>query len=422
MTTNLKTLSREARQATTSPARLLELAAMAPQLSRTVARLPQAAGPVLETLARSGDLTTRKLVAAHPAAPPALLETLGTDRQWTVLKAVAENPHTPARTLDALAGHARHTVRLAALHNPHIRPAVVETLSHDHDLTVRVAALFHPALPGSVKRHALTDPLPEVRAAALGSLGHLLPDAGGLTDADLQQAATDPEDQVRHAAAILLDRDDLPFYRFMPAGRAEQLANELLNSADSFVACAAARRATADRLPARLLPLLQEPGYDAALILIERTDDPHVTAAILALNDPWLTHHLARHTRDATSYAQLLRDPEARDHLPGNPHIPEAFWIQVGQATLADTATVRAHLPLLKRALTEQRRPALLVWFGEHLPALLRHVPEFAGEVFDWRSFSVPDLRRVAFSYLHAADTQRTAETILTTLDQGTHP
>lgn len=413
----LKALKREARKQGTSETRLLELAALGPELSREVAKTLHTPLAVLEHLAKSDDLTTRKLVANHPSVPPALLDKLATDRQWTVLKAVAENPHTPPGTLERLARHKQHTVKTALLNNPRLPLDAFMVLNQDTDVRVRSAVLVQENLPVPLKREALTHPEAEVRASALIGLADHEPHMGGLAEPDLRMAAQDQDERVRHAAASLLDRDDLAFHRLIPPKQIEDLANQLLNDEDKTVRLAAARRASPHLLPGTLLALLHEPGYDAARTLIDRTNDPRVTQAILALNDDWLFHYLAEHTQDASSYEHLLHLDAARDYLPKNDYIPEQFWIQVGEQVLRDSQFVKPYLPLVKRALIEgNERPSLLAWFTENVHALLALIPAFAAEVFDWRTFNASDVRFIAHKYLYHDQTRPLAEKILATL------
>lgn len=165
MTQDLASLKREARLKSTSAGRLLELAALDPQLSRSVAKSKYASADVLEQLSRSGDMPTRRAVAANPVAPLGLLEKLAKDHQWTVLKAVATNPSTPEHLLMLLASHKRDSVRQSLfarsglpltdrvlevfLHSSHIEdrrklasyspisPYLLEQLSEETDLEVR---------------------------------------------------------------------------------------------------------------------------------------------------------------------------------------------------------------------------------------------------------------------------------------------
>lgn len=419
----LNALKREARKQGTSAARLLELAALESQISRSIAKAVNTPTSVLEQLARSTDLTTRKLVAANPTTPPALLEILAKDRQWTVLKAVAENPHTPPGTLERLARHKQHTVKTALLNNPHLPLAALLVLNQDTDVRVRSAVLVQENMPVPLKREALDHPEAEVRASALLGLAGHEPHRGGLAETDLRMAAQDQDERVRHEAACLLDRDDLAFHRLIPPIQIEDLANQFLSDEDPTVRLAATRRASPTLIAGTLLPMIHKPGYDAARTLIDRTNDAQVTQAILALNDEWLLHYLAEHTQDASSYDHLLQLDAARDYLPRNNHIPEQFWIQVGEQVLRDAQFVKAYLPLVKRALLEgNERPSLLAWFTENLRALLALIPTFVDEVFDWRTFNESDVRFIAHKYLYHDQTRPLAEKILATLPKGATP
>ncbi|WP_412026382.1 hypothetical protein [Deinococcus yunweiensis] len=128
MTLDLKALKREARSRGTSPARLMELAALDPQLSRQVAKSQRTPIPVLEHLAHSHDMQTRRAVATNLSTSPALLCQLGTDNQWTVLKAVALNSHTPSGVLLSLLSHHQKSVRQSVYERQTYPDEIIPTL------------------------------------------------------------------------------------------------------------------------------------------------------------------------------------------------------------------------------------------------------------------------------------------------------
>ncbi|WP_309569942.1 hypothetical protein [Deinococcus sp.] len=169
MTVDWKALKREARSKNTSAARLIELAAIDPKLSREIAKNQHTPLPVLERLARSTDVHTRKAVVYHPAITPAVLETLSSDRQWTVLRAVAGHPLTPGKALNHLAEHPQGTIRVDVVRNPQTAPSIRERLATDPNPEVRGAVAPSGALPTAVVQRLLDDPEPWVRGAALSN-------------------------------------------------------------------------------------------------------------------------------------------------------------------------------------------------------------------------------------------------------------
>lgn len=150
MTQDLTSLKREARHKSTSAGRLLELAALDVQLSRTVAQSKYAPANVLEQLSRSGDMPTRRAVAANPNTPLGLLDKLAKDHQWTVLKAVAGNPSTPEHVLILLASHKRDSVRqsLFARYGLPLTDRVLEVFLHSSQIKDRrKLASYSPLSP-----------------------------------------------------------------------------------------------------------------------------------------------------------------------------------------------------------------------------------------------------------------------------------
>lgn len=429
---DLQALKREARHKATSAQRLLELAALDPQVSRAVAGNKTAPLPVLEGLARSSDMPTRRAVAANAGATAALLNHLSKDRQWTVLKAVAVHPHTDAPTLERLSVHSRDTVKTALLGRSNLLSQVLETLGRDQDAGVRrevawssalpaplIRALYadgdagvranivqHDTLSAAQKRQALADPEAVVRASALRALAGLLPAAGSLTEAELWDAVRDPDETVRLCVADLLADDYARFHKFLPASTVGAIADTLLRDPADEVRIVAAMRADPALLP-ELRPLLErelaQGSYVLGMVFVERCADPDITRALLERGDSWLLNRMAESAIDPAVYPVLLEDPDHRDSLPGNPHIPDAFWIAVGERILADPDVLLPLLPLMKRALSSSEsgpRPDLFRWFTAHLDTLLTFVPHFEQEQRVWRSFDRHELRSIVSQYL----------------------
>lgn len=128
---DLTTLKREARAKGTSETRLLELAALDVQLSRTIAKAAHTPLTVLEKLATSADMPTRRAVAANSHTPGAMLDKMAGDKQWTVLKAIAANPNATPPTLVQLLNHKQDSVWQAVLEQP-IWPAEVQWAAAQH--------------------------------------------------------------------------------------------------------------------------------------------------------------------------------------------------------------------------------------------------------------------------------------------------
>lgn len=225
MSLDLKPLKKEAGDRKTSAARLLELASMDVQLSRSVAKSKHAPAQVLEYLARSSDMTTRRAVAANPTIPLALMEKLARDNQWTVLKAVATNASTPPHLLKHLASHSRDTVRHALFQRDFVPlpDEVLETFVHSpHVEDRRLLTRYGHPLPQHVLQQLERDPDTQVRLNLVWLQG------GKLGDDLLQECLQSQDPQLRWTAA-------------KHTTSAETLAALLLNDPDIGVKCAAAR-------------------------------------------------------------------------------------------------------------------------------------------------------------------------------------
>jgi len=169
MTVDLKALKQEARSKRTSVARLIELAALDPKVSREIARSKYTPVQVLEHLTQSSDVHTREAIIYHPAVTPALLEKLSSDGKERVLRAVAFHDLTPSTALGFLARHPQASVRSVVAKNSQVPQSLKERFADDPDSEVRRAIARSAALPVDIIQRLLVDPAPEVRAAALSN-------------------------------------------------------------------------------------------------------------------------------------------------------------------------------------------------------------------------------------------------------------
>ncbi|MEM7738546.1 MAG: hypothetical protein AAF267_22455, partial [Deinococcota bacterium] len=144
---DLDALKKEARRKNTSYERLRELAGMDEALSRMIAKSKKTPPKLLEELARSGDMPTRRAVAANENTDVAVLEQLAGDQQWTVLKSLARNPNTPDKVLLQLAKHKQYTVREAlvmrGVDGLNMPRNLVDTLVQDDHEKVRFSLIWY---------------------------------------------------------------------------------------------------------------------------------------------------------------------------------------------------------------------------------------------------------------------------------------
>ncbi|GGN44896.1 hypothetical protein [Deinococcus daejeonensis] len=116
-TVDWKSLKRESRKQGTSAKRLLELAAMGPELSREVAKGQHTPPHVLQALAAHPDPLTVAAVASNPNTPPQILEGLSL-KNMALAKNVSHNKSTPELTLERLAKSQSSSIREAVSYNP----------------------------------------------------------------------------------------------------------------------------------------------------------------------------------------------------------------------------------------------------------------------------------------------------------------
>lgn len=177
MTLDLTALKKEANQKGTSASRLLEIAALDVQLSRTVAKSRHTPLAVLEPLAKSADMPTRRAVAANPNTPATMLEKMAGDKQWTVLKAIAANPNTAPSTLVQLLDHKQDSVWQAVLEQP-TWPAEVQWAAAKHaDVERRWRAARYRGLLPEVLAHLAQDKDQKVLTFLVRFNGEHLPQA-----------------------------------------------------------------------------------------------------------------------------------------------------------------------------------------------------------------------------------------------------
>ena len=129
MTLDWKALKREARKQGTSAARLLQLAALGPELSREVARGQHTPPQLLQALASHPDPLTVEAVASNPHTPPQILEGLSLENA-VLAKKVAHNKSTPELTLERLGKSKNDQIREAVSFNPST-PLHVLLILHD---------------------------------------------------------------------------------------------------------------------------------------------------------------------------------------------------------------------------------------------------------------------------------------------------
>ncbi|WP_291430537.1 hypothetical protein [Deinococcus sp.] len=112
-----KALKREARKQGTSAVRLLQLAALGPELTREVARGQHSPPHLLQALASHPDTLTVEAVASNPHTPPQTLEDLSL-KNTALAKKVAHNKSTPEATLERLGKSQSDQIREAVSFNP----------------------------------------------------------------------------------------------------------------------------------------------------------------------------------------------------------------------------------------------------------------------------------------------------------------
>ncbi len=98
---------------------------------KSVAANPKTPVEMLEKLALSPLLPTRRRVARHPNTPLNVLETLARDDDMFVRAGVAENPNATSALLEILILDADWWVRAAVAKNHNASPQLLETLTND---------------------------------------------------------------------------------------------------------------------------------------------------------------------------------------------------------------------------------------------------------------------------------------------------
>ncbi len=238
MTVDLPALRGEIRRKDTTPQRLLEIAALDPQLSRSVAKAKTTPPDVLARLASSSDMPTRTRVAENPNAPAQALAHLASDPQWTVLKAVAEHPQLPAGILLKLSRHKRSTVRAAAvkvgLERGLFSPDDLREFLADPAGEVRLELAAWDGLDTAQADAFLHDPAASVRHTILcrsvGAYTHNFSRAPAalpapLTTAQVLPLLDDEDGSVRLYALRVLDRLDFDFLS-LPLTQRQKLARD----------------------------------------------------------------------------------------------------------------------------------------------------------------------------------------------------
>ena len=167
---DLIALKKEARDKTTSDARLKELALLDLQLAQAIVKRAAPLSPaLLEQLSRHADMQIQRAVAANHLASTSTLEYLSGHGQWTVLKAVAENPNSPKAVTEKLSLHKRNSVRQAVVKRTDLNPQQIERLVADTDALVRLEVVQQRfgSLTKTQQDRLLTDAEVSVRLDAI---------------------------------------------------------------------------------------------------------------------------------------------------------------------------------------------------------------------------------------------------------------
>jgi leucine rich repeat (LRR) protein len=148
MERDTRALIKEAQTATTTPARLGELAASEqPEVRRAVARNGALPDESLGRLLEDPVWEVRTVAAHHKKAPR--------DRTLAILADLARSPEAPQRAV--------------AARSPHTPPEILVQLAGDADAETRSNAVRNPRTPAQTARDRLTDGEPCV---VLGALAH----------------------------------------------------------------------------------------------------------------------------------------------------------------------------------------------------------------------------------------------------------
>ncbi|MDO4246814.1 MAG: hypothetical protein Q4C89_12385 [Deinococcus sp.] len=350
MTLDIAALRGEIRRKSTTPARLLEIAALDPQLSRSVAQAKTTPPDVLDKLARSSDMPTRTRVAEHPStALPTLLHLAG-DPQWTVLKALTEHPNLPAEVLEKLSRHKRSTVRAAAvkmlLARGPLAQADWERLQRDPAEEVRMELAAYAGLDAAAVTAFLQDPAASVRytilARSLGAYTHKLtrqsfPLPAPLTPAQVLPLLDDENADVRLYAVRVLERQKFDFLT-LPLAQRERLAldadptlaSHILNLWPQWFAPSEAKSAAHI-----LAELAQSPNEGLRIKALSLTEDARLLQAAAADPSEAVRAEVAARVRDLCALQGLAQDSSetVRLRLLSNPHAPRELLRQVAGST-----------------------------------------------------------------------------------------
>lgn len=350
MTLDIAALRGEIRRKSTTPARLLEIAALDPQLSRSVAQAKTTPPDVLDKLARSSDMPTRTRVAEHPnAALPTLLHLAG-DPQWTVLKALTEHPNLPAEVLEKLSRHKRSTVRAATVKMLLARGPLArgdwERLQRDPAEEVRMELAAWKGLDAAQAAAFLQDPAASVRhtilARSLGAFTHKLsrqpfPLPAPLTPAQVLPLLDDENAEVRLYAVRVLERQKFDFLT-LPLPQRERLAldadpalaSHLLNLWPQWFAATEAESAAHI-----LAELAQSPNEGLRMKALSLTEDARLLQAAAADPSEAVRAEVAARVRDLSALQGLAHDSSetVRLQILSNPHASRELLRQVAGST-----------------------------------------------------------------------------------------
>lgn len=157
-----RALIKEAQTASTTPARLGELATSEePEVRRAVARNGALPEDSLGRLLDDPVWEVRTIAAHHKRAPRertiAILTDLAQSPDAAQRAVAARSPHAPPEILVKLADDADPETRSNAVHNPRTPGAVARTKLTDGEPCVVLGALAHPSVSNDERRAFLTE-------------------------------------------------------------------------------------------------------------------------------------------------------------------------------------------------------------------------------------------------------------------------
>jgi hypothetical protein len=159
-----KTLRAEAKAAKTSDARLLELLAINPELSKTIACRANLSDAMYGHLLQLNLIPTLRLMATLNTTPPHVMLQLAQHGNLNVVKALAANSALSDEALQHLAAHKKPTVRQVLAARSGLNPRIRAALFADKDASVRTAMIDNPDIRQAELDALMDDVSPDVRA------------------------------------------------------------------------------------------------------------------------------------------------------------------------------------------------------------------------------------------------------------------